>query len=350
MASKASVGTIAALLVVVGIGIYLVSCGKTEQPPPTTEVPPESPDPAVEEFETRRADYEEKLADMTVPALSQELAKDSQDRLESFNSPAAREVRQRAAALIEARMPVEPLAKELAATLQAADSSSHIGLLTLHKISPPTYYALDPEFRYRVLMDALSKAEVMNAWGIPHAFLTQPAARAIICEGPAIERYLYPVLDVDTKTEVFGTSELNRYEEDDENVYRVKDYALALIFAVRGDTSFEIPDTREGRDGYIETIRKQANARARVPPAGTAEGRGPQLPDCPGRGDATQTPTQKEPPAQTAQSARKRPNGSTLRTGATHAPHQIHQHSLVGLENSRMLRHFTCELFKTADE
>jgi hypothetical protein len=305
MARKVSAGAIAALLVVVGVAIYLVSCGKTE-PPPTTEVtPPEPPDPAIEEFEKRRVEYEGQLTDMPVAALAEELVKDSQERIESFNSPAARELRRRAEGLKKAGSPVEPLAKELAATLKAPDASSHIGLLTVHKISPETYYALQPDFRYRVLMDALSKAEVMNAWGVPHAFLTQPAARAIICEGPAIERYLYPVLDVATKTEVFGASEVDRYEEENPNVYLVKDYALALIFAIRG-TTFEMPATRGGRDEYIQTVRKEAAARARPAPARTPEGSGgPILPDCPPRGDATQTPTQNAPAAQAAQTARK---------------------------------------------
>jgi hypothetical protein len=303
MARKGSAGAIAAVLIVVGVAVYLVSCGEKE-PPPVMEVL-EPSDPAVEEFEKRRQEYEGQLGSMPVSGLAEEIAKDSREGVESFNSPAAREVRRRAKELSDDGASVEPLAKELAGTLEAPDASSHIGLLTLHKISPATYYALDPDFRYRVLMDALSKAQVMNAWGVPHAFLTQPAARAIICEGPAIERYLYPVLDVDTKTEVFGAAEQERYKEEDPNVYRVKDYALALIFAIRGG-SFEMPATREERDGYIQTIKKEATARARSAPPRGAEGSGPKMPECPPRGDATQAPTQNEPPpAQAAQTARK---------------------------------------------
>jgi hypothetical protein len=307
MDRKLSSGVGIAFLIIAVVALYLTSCSPEvpPEPPAADATPVDEADPAVEEFERRRQEYENRLATMPVAEVSAEMAKDSQARTESFNSPAAREVRRRARQLVADGKPVEPLAKELAATLNAADASSHIGLLTLHKISPDTYYALKPEFRYQVLMDALSKAEVMNAWGVPHSFLNQPAARAIICEGPAIERYLYPVLDVATKTQVFGNSEVERFKEGDPNAYQVKDYALALIFAVRGDTSFEMPATREGRDEYIGTIRKNAAARARVAPSSGPEGRGPKLPVCPPRGDATQTPTQNAPAAQAAQTARK---------------------------------------------
>ncbi len=307
MTKKTSSSVLAALLVLAGVAIYLSSCSRNGVEEPTADVPspPEEPDPAIEEFEQRREAYERRLVAMPVAEIAQEMVKDSEDRTESFNSPAAREIRRRAAVLQHEKKPVEPLAKELAATLKAPDASSHIGLLTLHKINPATYYALDPEFRYRVLMDALSKAQVMNAWGIPDSFLTQPAARAIICEGPAIERYLYPVLDIATKTEIFGSSEVERFKEDDPDAYQVKDYALALIFAARGDTSFRMPETRQGRDEYIGTVRKSAAARTRVAPPGEAESGGPKLPVCPPRGDATQTPTQNAPAAQAAQTARK---------------------------------------------
>jgi hypothetical protein len=307
MDRKLSSGLLIALLLVAVVALYLTSCSPDVPPePPTTDVTPvDEPDPAVEEFERRRQAYEDRLAKMLVPEIAQEMVEDSQARTEPFNSPAAREIRRRARQLEADGKPVEPLAKELAATLKAPDASSHVGLLTVQKISPATYYALKPEFRYQVLMDALSKAEVMNAWGVPHSFLNQPAARAIICEGPAIERYLYPVLDVATKTEVFGSSEVERFKEGDPNAYQVKDYALALIFAARGDTSFEMPATREARDEYIGTIRKNAAARARAAPSSGAESRGPKLPVCPPRGDATQTPTQNAPAAQAAQTARK---------------------------------------------
>jgi hypothetical protein len=303
MDRKLSSGVVIAFLIIAVVALYLTSCSPEVSPePPVTEVPPvEEPDPAIEEFERRRQDYEDRLAKMPVAEISQEMVKDSQARTEPFNSPAAREIRKRARQLEKDGQPVEPLAKELAATLKAPDASSHIGLLTVHKVSPATYYALKPEFRYQVLMDALSKAQVMNAWGVPDSFLTQPAARAIICEGPAIEKYLYPVLDVPTKTEVFGSSEVQRFKEDDPNVYQVKDYALALIFAARGDTSFAIPGTRTERDAYIDSIRKEGSAGGRAAPSRAAEGRGPVLPKCPPRGDATQTPAQNAPAVQTSQ-------------------------------------------------
>jgi hypothetical protein len=297
-----------ALLIVAAIAVYVVACTRNgEEPPVTDETPPvQESDAAIEEFEKRRVEYEESLAKMEVPALSREMVKDSQARTEPFNSPAARDIERRAQELRDRQQPVEPLAKALAATLTVADASSHIGMLTVYEISKPTYYALKPEFRYQVLMDALSKAEVMNAWGVPHMFLTQPAAEAIICEGPAIERYLYPVLDVNTETRVFGSSEVERYKPGDPHHYQVKDYALALIFAVRGDRSFEIPGTREGRDGYIERIRKEAASGGRAaPPSRDVASRGPTLPNCEPRGDATQTPTQNAPAAQAAQTARK---------------------------------------------
>jgi hypothetical protein len=113
-----------------------------------------------------------------------------------------------------------------------------------------------------VLTDALRTAEYFNAWGVPHLFLTQPAGRAIICEGPAMEKYLYTLLNDERPALVWGGSDAG--EQSEMYHYRVMDYAWALIYEARGQPLQEIPSTPEERNKLIDEMRKQPPNPARA--------------------------------------------------------------------------------------
>lgn len=251
MTGKISARVIARVLLAAGVAAIITSCVRE----PIEEAPAEQLDADLAQFEERRLERERTLAAMPVPELARQLTADSDSSVEPFNSAAVRDVRRRAREIRQKEGSVEELARELAATLTEPDASSHLGLLALLELSPEAYRAVYPHFRYRVLTDALSKAEYFNAWGIPHLFLTQPAGRAIIGEGRGIEPYLHPLLDLDRPTEVFGGSEAGAAH--DEYKYRVKDYALALIYQARG-TPIELPKDPAARDRLIEQTKKDA--------------------------------------------------------------------------------------------
>lgn len=234
--------------------LLTVACERKPSPTPVDE----SVDPELAEFEEKRLERERKLEAMPVPELARELASDSAQHVEPFNSAAVREVRRR---VRDGAKPEEiaAIATELKASLRDPDARSHLGLLALRNVSPDVYRSVDADFRYQVLTDALRSAEFFNAWGVPHLFLTQPAGRAITCEDSGIEKYLYPLLDLDKPTLIWGGSEAGA--EHDEYAYRVKDYAWALIYAERGEPVANIPKSPKERDLLIEQTKKEASAR-----------------------------------------------------------------------------------------
>jgi hypothetical protein len=272
----------AATLLPIAVCLLALSAGCEREPPPTPPVS-EDLDPSLAAFEKKRVEREQQLSAMPVVELAQAVASDSAQHVEPFNSAAVREIRKRA----KDRKPEErdALAKELAATLKEADARSHLGLVAVREVSPTVYRAVDADFRYRVLTDALARSEYFNAWGVPHLFLDQPAGRTIICENRGIERYLYPLLDLDQPTPVFGGGEI--VEEHEAYGYRVKDYAWALLNQLRG-TPVEIPMSPKERDVLIEQTK-------RVPPASDKIPVGQPTIDC---GEANDTPDQTQAPAQ----------------------------------------------------
>jgi hypothetical protein len=231
-------------------GAMLVACGERVS---------EATDPALVEFEKKRIEKEERLEAMPVAELSQAVASDSALHVAPFNSAAVREATRRGGDSQDQR---NAFAKELVATLTEPDARSHLGLITVGKLSPDVYRGIAADFRYQVLSDALAKSEYYNGWGIPHLFLDQPAGRTIICESRGIERYLYPVLDLDKPAPVFGNGEV--IEEQEEYGYRVKDYAFALVNQLRG-TPVEIPKSPRERDALIEQMKQVPPGSEKIP-------------------------------------------------------------------------------------
>ena len=108
------------------------------------------------------------------------------------------------------------------------------------------YRELDSAFRINVLVDALQNSENFNTWGLPHLYWEE-AAQAIIDEGEVAEKPLRLLLDDLRPAPMWGQEEVVEYRAYD---YRVRDYAWALILAIRGET-LEIPTDPAQRDELI---------------------------------------------------------------------------------------------------
>lgn len=190
-------------------------------------------------FAELRRVREAELAQMTVRELAAELQKDSVSGLEPFNSMAMREMVSRG----------EGVAPDLRRELSAEDRSSLLGLLALGEMSRAEYGELDASFRLAVLVDALRTSEFFNTWGLPHLYW-EDAAQAIIDEGAAAERPLQELLDDRRPAPMWGQEEVIEYETYQ---YRVADYALALILAIRGEEA-AVPVDPADRDRLIADL------------------------------------------------------------------------------------------------
>lgn len=228
--SKAQCSLLASLLI-----SLVAACSSTSEATPSALSETER---ELQELQQKHDEREKALDTMDVPALAAELAVDSERGREPFNSSAYREMTGRREA-----------GRELAVLLETADRSSLLGLLALREIDPEAYRSLAADFRIDVLVDALERSETFNTWGLPHLYWEDPA-EAIIEEGQEAEAALKPLLDDLREAPMWGGEEVvesNAYQ------YRVADYALALILAIRGDDQ-EIPQDPAARDRLIAGI------------------------------------------------------------------------------------------------
>jgi hypothetical protein len=228
---------------------FVTGCVQKETGPTKPEVD-ETPDPGLVAFEENRRKRESELREMPLPQLAEAVASDSAQHVEPFNSAAVRELKGRG----------PDVAKELVENLREPDARSLLGLLTLLEVNPTAYRTLPPEFRYQVLAEGLRTATFFNAWGVPHLFLDQPAGRAIVCEEPGIEKYLYTLLNDDRPAQIWGGSEIA--EDAAEYNYRVRDYAWALILAHRDQPLPDVVDPGK-RSEEIAKLSKQPPNSAR---------------------------------------------------------------------------------------
>jgi len=204
-----------------------------------TPAPSDAQASQLEEFARLRAAREAALAAMSVLELAGELEKESETRLEPFNSLAFREMVGRG----------EEAARELAGLIVAEDRKSLFGLLALRAMSEQVYQSLAPQLRIGILVDALRTSEFFNTWGIPDLYW-EDAAQAIIDEGADAEKALTPLLDDKRPAPTWGEEEYAHFQEYQ---YRVADYALALILAIRGDER-QIPADPGERDQMITAL------------------------------------------------------------------------------------------------
>lgn len=196
----------------------------------------------VTEFERKREANARRLSQMDVAELARTLAEESRRAsdagTEPFNSMAFKEAVSRR----------EAAAEELKVQLKASDRTSLLGLLALRQMGQ-AYRELDPGFRVAVLVDALQSSKYFNTWGLPHAYW-EDAAQAIIDEGREADGPLRRLLADERPAPSWGSDEVVEYKLYQ---YRVRDYAWALLLAIRGEKS-DIPTDPAERDRLISGI------------------------------------------------------------------------------------------------
>lgn len=179
---------------------------------------------------------EERFHAMALGDLITELERAAVRGREPFNSAAFREVVKRREA-----------AETLLVSIRERSQREYFKLMALKRLDPERYAKLPPATGAAILTDALGRSEVFNGWGIP-GFYWESSARAIIEYGPASVPYLEPLLKDTRPAPVWGSEEVRVYEE---YRFRVCDYALALLGAIRQGDSSKLPVTPTARDSMI---------------------------------------------------------------------------------------------------
>jgi len=198
--------------------------------------------PVLEQAQQKREDRTKELKAMDVPRLAQELATESQQGNEPFNSLTFTEIVSRG----------ETAADVLAPLITKPDRSSLFALLALRKMSPNRYKQLTSELRVDTLVDALKSSRYFNTWGLPHLHW-EDAAKALIEEGRATEKALQVLLSDKRDAPVWGGEDFAEYQR---YKYRVCDYAWALLNEIRGQ-KITIPENPVERD----RLQKAAGGR-----------------------------------------------------------------------------------------
>jgi hypothetical protein len=227
----ARVGILALALVLV------LGCAGTTPTPRSTALADQ--ERQLEEFAQLRAQREKELSELSIADLASALQTDSERGLEPWNSLATAEAARRGT----------EAAPALAEFIQALDRRSFLILLAVRQINRDVYARLDSGLRVAILVDALANAEYFNAFGLPHLYWEEPA-KAIIDEGQSAERHLFALLEDKRRAPMWGQEEVI---ESDAYQYRVADYALALIRAIRGEEA-PLPADPAERDDLIRQL------------------------------------------------------------------------------------------------
>lgn len=217
--------------------ILIVGCAGAGQSPGPSGLPEQVKQ--LEEFAQLRDARVRQLSEMTISDLAGALKQDTERGREPWNSLAVQEVQQRGA----------EVAPGLAEFVNERDRSSFLTLMGIRAVNKDVYAGIAPELRIGILVDTLAGAEYFNAFGLPHLYWEDPA-NAIIEEGPAAEKDLLPLLDDKRPTPMWGEEQVLEYEAYQ---YRVQDYALALIRAIRGERE-PVPQDPAERDDLIRQL------------------------------------------------------------------------------------------------
>lgn len=232
--------------------LVMAACGRAgAQSTDLTPVGPVADPPAkvadllarLEEAQVERERVQAELAELSVPELVERLDADSQAGLEPFNSLAFREVELRG----------EAISIELAEVIGAQGRPSFLGILALRDVNESAYRATDAELVVDILLDNLGSVEFFNAWGLPHLYW-DVAALALIEQGSTAIRSLEGLLGDERPAPVYGSEEAI---ESERFGYRVKDYAFALILAIRHQ-ELDLPTDPGERDALIEDMLRGA--------------------------------------------------------------------------------------------
>lgn len=217
--------------------ILLVSCTGAGQTSPPSGLPEQVKQ--LDEFAQLRDARIKQLSDMTVAELAGALQQDSERGREPWNSLAVAEVQRRGA----------EVAPGLAEFIKEHDRSSFLTLMAIRSVNKDVYARLEADLRIGILVDTLAKSTYFNAFGLPHLYWEDPA-NAIIEEGPAAEKDLFPLLTDNRPAPMWGEEQVLEFQAYQ---YRVADYALALIRAVRAEKE-PVPQDPAARDDLIRQM------------------------------------------------------------------------------------------------
>jgi hypothetical protein len=195
----------------------------------------------MKQVQEQRGQKLSRLQKEDIAALAARLESQSRKGIEPWNSLAYEEIVSRG----------ETGAAELATLLSSPDQGSLLGLLAVMKANPKRYADMAPDFRVNVLLDALKKSIHFNVWGLPIGGW-EDAGSALIGEGKKAESALYTLLKDDRAAPVWGSQGLREYREYQ---YRVKDYSLSLIYAIKHMPD-ELPESQAERDKLIDELLK----------------------------------------------------------------------------------------------
>jgi hypothetical protein len=173
------------------------------------------------------------------PELLARLRQESLQGAEPYNSLAYREVLRRGA----------DISAELAASISEANRSSVLALLALRAVDRRRYTLLSDSLAVAILIDALKSSETFNIWGLPHLYW-EDAAKAVIELGGAARPPLIQLLNDTRDAPVWGSEEVAEYRQYQ---YRVRDYAWALLVAIRGER-LTVPTDPAARDRLIAEL------------------------------------------------------------------------------------------------
>jgi hypothetical protein len=189
------------------------------------------------------ADTRQTYHAMDNATLLARLMEQSKSKREPFNSPAYRELKTR----------TDLDAKALAALIsENRNADGLLPLLLLRTRDRKSYLELSAELRARILSDALQSSQYFNAWGLPGLYL-QDASRAMIETGSSANAPLKRLLADTRPAPVFGSQEYTMYKK---YKFRVCDYALYFLEAIKGNPGMRLPVAPEERDALIKEAAK----------------------------------------------------------------------------------------------
>ena len=180
---------------------------------------------------------------MDNPTLLKNLAEQSANKKEPFNSLAYRELRGR----------TDVSADTLASMVRTTkNGDALLPLLLLRRLNEKAYLALPAELRAGVLTDALQNSKTFNTWGLPHLYMEE-ASKAMVESGKSAYPALKRMLDDTRPAPVFGSQEYMEYQRYQ---YRLCDYALWYLKEIQGPADFRVPLTPAERDNLIKELKK----------------------------------------------------------------------------------------------
>ena len=178
---------------------------------------------------------------MNEAELLEKLSEQGKKKKEPFNSLAYRELSGRTNLDIN----------QIVALIDSGKNADDLlPLLLIRKLDSIRYRKISPVTRSAILTDALATSVTFNTWGLPHSYLEDASRAMLECDSfpsAALRKMLYQKKEAP----VFGSKEFVEWRRFH---YRLCDYALFFLEAIRHNTAFIMPVTPEQRDSIITLI------------------------------------------------------------------------------------------------